>query len=57
MIIGSIFLVFRYTSLSQYIQKDKLLYILNQLRGHWWGPIAFIFFMESDVLLQSPVHS
>ncbi|WKZ19501.1 MAG: TVP38/TMEM64 family protein [Candidatus Jettenia sp. CY-1] len=44
MIIGSIFLVFRYTSLSQCIQKDKLLYILNQLRGHWWGPIAFIFF-------------
>lgn len=41
-IIGGAFFIFRYTFLSQYIQKDKLLGILEQLRGHWWGPAAFI---------------
>jgi uncharacterized membrane protein YdjX (TVP38/TMEM64 family) len=41
-IIGGAFFAFRYTFLSQYIQKDKLLGILEQLREHWWGPVAFI---------------
>ena len=41
-IIGGAFVTFRYTSLSQYSQKDTLLSLLIQLRAHWWGPIGFI---------------
>ncbi|MCF6157851.1 MAG: TVP38/TMEM64 family protein [wastewater metagenome] len=41
-IIGGIFFVFRYTSLSQYIQKNTLLNFFEKLRNYWWGPIAFI---------------
>ena len=41
-IIGGAFVTLRYTSLSQYSQKDTLLSLLTQLRAHWWGPIGFI---------------
>lgn len=41
-IIGGSFFAFRYTDLSQYIQKETLLDLLVQLREHWWRPLGFI---------------
>jgi len=41
-IIGGAFFAFRYTFLSQYIRKDRLLGILEQLREYRWGPVVFI---------------
>ncbi|HHT9124334.1 MAG TPA: TVP38/TMEM64 family protein [Candidatus Brocadiia bacterium] len=41
-IIGGAFFAFRYTTLSQYTQKEALLGLFAQLREHWWGPVGFI---------------
>ncbi len=41
-IIAGAFFAFRYTSLSQYTQKEALLGLFAQLREHWWGPVGFI---------------
>ncbi len=54
MVIGGAFFAFRYTSLSQYTQKDRLLELLTQLRGHWWGPIGFIFFYGIGCIVALP---
>ncbi len=42
MIIAGAFFAFRYTSLSQYTQKEALLNLLTRFREHWWGPVGFI---------------
>lgn len=42
MIIAGAFFAFRYTSLSQYTQKEALLNLLARFREHWWGPVGFI---------------
>lgn len=54
MIIGGAFFAFRYTSLSQYTQKDRLLDLLTQLRGQWWGPIGFILIYGIGCVLALP---
>ena len=54
MIIGGAFYAFRYTSLSQYTQKDRLLDLLTQLREHWWGPIGFIIIYGVGCVLALP---
>ncbi|MBS1259669.1 MAG: hypothetical protein MAG551_02744 [Candidatus Scalindua arabica] len=41
-IVAGAFFAFRYTPLSQYTQKEELLYLLAQFREHWWGPVGFI---------------
>ncbi|MHC4183478.1 MAG: TVP38/TMEM64 family protein [Planctomycetota bacterium] len=41
-IIAGAFFAFRYTSLSQYTQKEALLNLLTRFREHWWGPVGFI---------------
>lgn len=53
-IIGGAFFAFRYTALSQYTQKDRLLDLLTQLREHWWGPIGFILIYGSGCVLALP---
>lgn len=53
-IIGGAFFAFRYTSLSQYTQKDRLLDLLTQLRAHWWGPIGFILIYGVGCVLALP---
>jgi uncharacterized membrane protein YdjX (TVP38/TMEM64 family) len=42
LIIVGAFFALRYTSLSQYTQKEALLGLFAQLREHWWGPVGFI---------------
>lgn len=54
MIIGGAFFAFRYTPLSQYTQKDRLLNLLTQLREHWWGPIGFILIYGIGCVLALP---
>ncbi|MDR4506553.1 MAG: TVP38/TMEM64 family protein [Candidatus Scalindua sp.] len=41
-IIAGAYFAFRYTSLSQYTQKEVLLDLLSRFREHWWGPPVFI---------------
>ncbi|MFN3531795.1 MAG: TVP38/TMEM64 family protein [Candidatus Brocadia sp.] len=53
-IIGGAFFAFRYTALSQYTQKDSLLNLLAQLRGHWWGPMGFILIYGLGCVLALP---
>ena len=53
-IIGGAFFAFRYTALSQYTQKDALLSLLTQLRGHWWGPFGFILIYGIGCMLALP---
>ena len=53
-IIGGAFFAFRYTALSQYTQKDRLLDLLTQLREHWWGPIGFILIYGIGCVLALP---
>ncbi|MCR4318768.1 MAG: TVP38/TMEM64 family protein [Candidatus Brocadiaceae bacterium] len=53
-IIGGAFFAFRYTSLSQYTQKDRLLDLLTQLREHWWGPMGFILIYGIGCVLALP---
>mgnify|MGYP001600961918 CR=1 FL=1 len=53
-IIGGAFFAFRYTSLSQYTQKEALLNVLLRLREHWWGPVGFILIYGIGCIIAIP---
>lgn len=42
LILGTAFLLFRFSPLGHLAQKEALLASLSSLRGQWWGPVAFV---------------
>ncbi len=36
------FIIFKFTPLKQYVEKEALLSFLENLKGEWWGPLVFI---------------
>jgi len=36
------FLAFRYTPIADWVAPDRLRSLLDQVRGHWWSPLALL---------------
>ena len=41
-LVGVAFLAFRYTPLSEFLTKDRMIALMAELRSAWWAPVALI---------------
>jgi len=54
LILVTAFVVFKFTPLKQYIEKDAILSFLETLKGEWWGPLVFILIYAIGCVLALP---
>jgi len=54
LILVTAFVVFKFTPLKQYIEKEAILSFLETLKGEWWGPLVFIIIYGLGCVLALP---
>jgi len=53
-ILMMVWILFRFTPLSEFLTRQKILDFLELIRGHWWGPLLYILIYSIGCVLALP---